>query len=1465
VRPARLPSSLHCSTCGCRFTLPSVDESLTYVCARCDVPIATPSTGTSGSGSSRGGIRYVYARPGRTGQHSWRRPFGRYTLHDEIGRGGMGVVYRAWDGMLQKFVALKVLLSGEHSTSEQVERFLREARAASKLDHANLVKVYDLGWTDDRAYFTMELVDGPTLQEVLEARGALPLNETLRIGAAISRALAAAHDQGLVHRDVKPANVLLQVDGTPLLADFGLAADLSEDTGKLTRTGQVIGTPTYMAPEQVTGEHKASPRTDQYGLGAVLFECLAGEPPYTGEEAMVVLQDIVIGPPPSLRERRPTVPKNVTLVIETAMARDPRQRYPDARALADDLERCRRGQPVIANPPSLRQRLQEMVRRNGRMLAMGGGVLTVVIAGLGVATSVMGALEDRTEERREARAAQELRTLQEEVSTLRAADREPEAMRKLLDFARTPSVVGTLSESEALLLRASLLTDAGAPDASRAWAWAYVAARDSSALDRALRGLAHEMRAAWRWDSLDEVVDQLISLGPEQARDPEVRRWRAEALLAQGRTLEASELLSRIKAPGAELLEALAQSTPAPALTGRVLREDLDQDGVKELWVVSATELAQVEPERLTVTARYPFPEPVYPSQVHLVPLGSGVVVAGTGAEIRLYTMGPDRLVPQLAWEDGAALSATSLDLDQDGTDELWVGIGPYGRHLVRLTPGPNGRWHRSDPIDSVDAAWSDVTSLAPVDVDKDGDDELVVTLSAWGGYDVRVIEGSPAGFHTAARRKMGHLSHVLPAGDGTFWVAKSDRSPSRVMFSAEAPYGEAPGIYRLSVDQGELDTELFLPAPTWRGRPPVIDSLIVGDLDGDKVQDVVYSLVSEQGVSTVLVPQGDPAQALVMGGLRATVAAQMDDDPQLELLVTLGMDGPAHVLGAGSGMLPQHKPPSLATAAVDRNLPLRLQRQWTRAEDLARMGLTDAAAEELARLVQDPSGNPRVQRRAAELAEAAGDDVSAAQLYQRVAEQTGDPLLRDRAARNFLHGHRFEEAYLLWQGVQAVPGEGRPEQPALQALLAQGRTERLTFERGLPDALVVHDPGAVQLDARAQGLRLAVLSDDAELVTVPFRWSGDRLGLTVSLELRRLEWASGVRFALRSATDEIEIALGGKGGGMILERGLSCGASFTDRAVSRAWQGTPSELLPVTLSLDLARVTGDLRCSWRIGDDSGHDNLVAAQMPAGGDWELVIGPSSPGSVDGSMAAMVVRELELQGTELVLGRASPDHAYGSLLASGVIPEEVPRGMQVWRAVALAEAGRDDEAGRALQGSPRTPETEREVAQALRSHLATFGPVVQATWPDRYHELFERAYSTALAAHPDDEVLMRALITGLPMALDARATQRIGRDRAARLLAARGRAWAGLGQPAAARRDLTDATRLGGLDTEPRGPVSSAWIGLAALAAAEGDADKALDAITRALAVSAAPELTADVVRVTPELAPYVASWSAVLP
>ena len=292
-----------CPRCGASFAVGALSPDVRWLCGRCDQPLAGPARTSFDTLRSRPEVRWLYAgaRPSegpREREHALvERRIGRYTLRSELGRGGMGVVYRAWDADLAREVALKVLLSGEHSAHEHVERFLREARAAAKLVHPNLVRVHDIGWAEDRAYFTMDLVDGPSLQDVVATRGRLAPGEALRIGSVLARALHAAHQRGLVHRDVKPGNVLLRADGTPLLADFGLATELGPRGARLTKTGQVMGTPAYMAPEQTGNRALVGPLTDQYSLGAVLYELLTGLPPYRDEGPVEVLYALIAGPP----------------------------------------------------------------------------------------------------------------------------------------------------------------------------------------------------------------------------------------------------------------------------------------------------------------------------------------------------------------------------------------------------------------------------------------------------------------------------------------------------------------------------------------------------------------------------------------------------------------------------------------------------------------------------------------------------------------------------------------------------------------------------------------------------------------------------------------------------------------------------------------------------------------------------------------------------------------------------------------------------------------------------------------------------------------------------------------------------------------------------------------------------------------------------------------------------------------
>ena len=206
------------------------------------------------------------------------RRIGRYELRGELGRGGVGVVYAAWDTELRRELALKVLLAGGFASAQARQRFVGEARAAAGLHHVHIVRIFDMGEVEEQPWFAMERVFGPSLEEVIDSGGPLPLEEAVRIGAAV----AHAHAAGVVHRDLKPGNVLLDGDGHPRIADFGLARSLT-DPRHLTATAQILGTPSYMPPEVARAEPKIDwIRADVYGLGAVLYAAITGRPPVDG-------------------------------------------------------------------------------------------------------------------------------------------------------------------------------------------------------------------------------------------------------------------------------------------------------------------------------------------------------------------------------------------------------------------------------------------------------------------------------------------------------------------------------------------------------------------------------------------------------------------------------------------------------------------------------------------------------------------------------------------------------------------------------------------------------------------------------------------------------------------------------------------------------------------------------------------------------------------------------------------------------------------------------------------------------------------------------------------------------------------------------------------------------------------------------------------------------------------------------
>lgn len=260
--------------------------------------------------------------------------WGRFQIIEERGRGGMAVVYKAYDDTLQRTVALKVLLPVLAANEEFTRRFRREAITAANLRHPNIVVIYDVGSHNSFQYIVMEYLEGPTLQQEIQQGGAMSLKRTMAILRQLAEALDYAHRQGLVHRDVKPANVIIGARDRATLTDFGLVT--AARRGKITGEGVAIGTLNYMSPEQATGKDVDS-RSDIYSLGVVTYEMLAGDAPFRGTTPYETLRDLIHKSPPPLSKKNSQIPAGVELAVSTALAKDPSRRFGTAGQFAEAL------------------------------------------------------------------------------------------------------------------------------------------------------------------------------------------------------------------------------------------------------------------------------------------------------------------------------------------------------------------------------------------------------------------------------------------------------------------------------------------------------------------------------------------------------------------------------------------------------------------------------------------------------------------------------------------------------------------------------------------------------------------------------------------------------------------------------------------------------------------------------------------------------------------------------------------------------------------------------------------------------------------------------------------------------------------------------------------------------------------------------------------------------------------------
>jgi WD40 repeat protein len=319
----------------------------------------------------------------------------RYELLEEIGRGGMGVVYRARQAGLAREVALKLVLCGELADPALRQRFLHEAQTTARLIHPRIVQVFDVGLLAGQPYLAMEYLPGGTLADRL-ARGPLPPPVAARLVAALARAIDYAHAQGIVHRDLKPANVLLREPVTDLddfkIADFGLAKAASRDGAgsppTATGSAAVLGTPSYMAPEQAQRAAEIGPRTDVYALGAVLYETLVGRPPFRGDSPLETLQQVVALDPVPPARLQPKVPRELETICLACLAKEPARRYATAAALADDLERHLDGRPIAARPASFVSQGVKWCRRRPAVAILLATLLVGTVASLATITAL---------------------------------------------------------------------------------------------------------------------------------------------------------------------------------------------------------------------------------------------------------------------------------------------------------------------------------------------------------------------------------------------------------------------------------------------------------------------------------------------------------------------------------------------------------------------------------------------------------------------------------------------------------------------------------------------------------------------------------------------------------------------------------------------------------------------------------------------------------------------------------------------------------------------------------------------------------------------------------------------------------------------------------------------------------------------------------------------------------------------
>ncbi len=372
------PTRLSCPACGKYFKVKRYNPSSRVACPDCKGPLVEPVGPTPGLFDKGAG---------------WEIPvrLGRYKIGQEIARGGMGVVYRAEQEGLNRPIAIKMMLPHLAGDAEHVHRFMREARAAAKLKHPNIVAIHEIGDYRNVPFFSMDFVDGQGLDQM--AGGPMPIPRAAEIARDVARAIHYAHENGIIHRDIKPGNILIDKQGVPRVTDFGLAKDM-DARSMLSVTGEVLGTPSYMSPEQAQGlNREIDRRTDIYSLGVVLYRLLAGKVPFEGNTYADTIYKLVNHEPVDPTKLNNHVPAELAAIVLKAMEKNPAERYATADEFAADLDRFLTGEPVQASRPSALRLLRRRLAKNRTAVGIAGGAIAVAFVAIVAMFLFMGKSE----------------------------------------------------------------------------------------------------------------------------------------------------------------------------------------------------------------------------------------------------------------------------------------------------------------------------------------------------------------------------------------------------------------------------------------------------------------------------------------------------------------------------------------------------------------------------------------------------------------------------------------------------------------------------------------------------------------------------------------------------------------------------------------------------------------------------------------------------------------------------------------------------------------------------------------------------------------------------------------------------------------------------------------------------------------------------------------------------------------